>query len=67
MGLAFALATVGVARANDVQFTITSTSGVQIATFELPLNPTPTVRIHWPLVQYFVCSGGCPKGAENSR
>ncbi len=49
MGLAFALATVGVARANDVQFTITNTSGVQIATFELPLNPTPTVEYtgHW--------------------
>ena len=44
MGLAFALATVGVARANDVQFSITNTSGVQIATFELPLNPTPTVE-----------------------
>ena len=35
MGLALGLATVGGARAADVQFTITSTNGVQIATFEL--------------------------------
>ena len=66
MALAFALATAGIARANDVQFTITNTSGVQIATFELPLNPTPTFQFHWPLVQYFVCSGDCP-GLRSSR
>ncbi len=67
MGLAFALATVGGARATDVQFTITSTNGVQIATFELPLNPTLDLPSPWPLVQYFVCFGRYRKVADNSR
>jgi PEP-CTERM motif len=39
MGLALALATVGGARATEVQFTITG--GDRTATFELALSPTP--------------------------
>ena len=38
MGLALALASVGVARATEVQFTITSATGDQIATFELDFD-----------------------------
>jgi hypothetical protein len=40
MGLALAWATVGVARADDVLFTI-SNGGKTVASFELSLNPTP--------------------------
>jgi hypothetical protein len=39
-GLALAWATVGVARADDVLFTI-SNGGKTVATFELTMNPTP--------------------------
>jgi hypothetical protein len=40
VGLALAWAAIGVARADDVRFTISGGDG--ITTFELPLNPTPS-------------------------
>ena len=43
VGLALALATVGVGRADDVRFTISG--GDKTTTFELPLNPTPAPGI----------------------
>jgi hypothetical protein len=43
LGLAVAWATVGYARANDVQFTITG--GDKTTTFVLPLNPKPAFGI----------------------
>jgi hypothetical protein len=73
MGLALALATVGGARATEVQFTITSVdrtaTGVdRTATFELPLSPTPTFGI--PGVFFSILSvsavvGGSPTTISN--
>jgi hypothetical protein len=66
MGLALALATVGGARATEVQFTITG--GDRTATFELPLSPTPTFGI--PGVFFSILSvsaviGGSPTTLSN--
>jgi hypothetical protein len=66
MGLALALATVGGARATEVQFTITG--GDRTATFELPLSPTPTFGI--PGVFFSILSvsavvGGSPTTISN--
>jgi hypothetical protein len=65
-GLALALATVGGARATEVQFTITG--GDRTATFELPLSPTPTFGI--PGVFFSILSvsavvGGSPTTLSN--
>jgi hypothetical protein len=73
MGLALALATVGGARATEVQFTITSVdraaTGVdRIATFELPLSPTPTFGIpgfFFSILSVSAVVGGSPTTISN--
>jgi hypothetical protein len=73
MGLALGLATVGGARATEVQFTITSVdrtaTGVdRIATFELPLSPTPTFGIpgfFFSILSVSAVVGGSPTTISN--
>jgi PEP-CTERM motif len=69
MGLALASATVGVARADDVLFTV-SNGGKTVASFELSLDPTPNgpmsiLNFSFSLASVSAVVGGSPKTLAN--
>jgi hypothetical protein len=67
MGLALAWATVGVARADDVLFTITG--GDKTATFALPVNPPPPTfqgqGVFFSILSVSARVGGSPRTIAN--